>query len=154
MQPEPETPTPSTDTAPPAAPASPTAPAPVQEKKTSHKPSITGIILAILSLISSGIANFSINAKYTPTGPTTGSFEAEAGHAVATGTTSVLGALFGLPFLVGAIGLGLLSLVFITIRIPKLRVAGFIFSAIAVALVVWSISMALGNFELIKADPA
>lgn len=124
------------------------------QPKISHKASITGIILAVLSLISSGIANFSINAQYSPTGPTTGSVEAEVGHAVATGTTSVLGAIFGLPFLVGAIGLGLLSLVFIAIRIPKLRVVGYIFSALAVLIVLWSISMALGNFELITADPA
>lgn len=139
-----------------AAPATPSptvAPAP-QPKKDSHKPSITGIVLAVLSLVSSGIANFTINAKYSPTGPTTGSVSAEVGDAVATGTTSVLGAIFGLPFLVGAIGLGLLSLVFLAISIPKLRVAGFIISAIAVAIVFWSISMALGNFELIKADPA
>lgn len=123
------------------------------QPKGNHKASITGIVLAILSLISSGIANLSINAKYSPTGPTTGSVEAETGHAIATGTTSALGAIFGLPFLVGAIGLGLLSLVFIAMRIPKLRAGGFIFSAVAVALVIWSISMALGNFELIKADP-
>lgn len=156
MQPEPKTPAPDTNETAPAVPVTPVpAAAPLQEaKKPSHKPSITGIVLAVLSLISSGIANFSINAKYSPTGPTTGSVEAEVGHAVGTGTTTVLGALLGVPFLVGAIGLGLLSLVFIAIRFPKLRAAGFIFSALAVAIVVWSISMALGNFEQIKADPA
>lgn len=155
MQPDTNTPASTPETAPQPAPASPTTPvAPVPEKKVSHKPSITGIVLAILSLISSGIANFSIHAKYSPTGPTTGSVEAEVGHAVATGTTSILGALLGVPFLVGALVLGALSLVFLAIRAPKLRVAGIIFSALAVAIVVWSVSMALGNFELIKADPA
>lgn len=134
----------------------PTAQAPQtkQQSKVSHSASITGFILAILSLIASGIGSFLINAKYTPTGPTTGSVENEVGHAVATGTTTVLGAVLGMPFLVGGITLALISAIFIVLRITKIRVGGFIFSAVAVALLVWSVSIALGAFELIKADPA
>jgi len=120
----------------------------------SHKPSITGSILALTSLLASGIANLMIHAKYTPTGPTTGSIDREVGHAVATGTTSVLGAIFAVPFMVGAIGLGLLSIVFVVLRLRKVRVMGAVFSVIIIALVVWSISISAGLFELIKADPA
>lgn len=107
-----------------------------------------------MSLISSGIGNLLIRAKYTPTGPTTGSVENEVGHAVATGTTSVLGALLGVPFLVGGIALALVAIIFIILRIRKVRVGGFIFSGIAVALLVWSVSAAISAFDLIKADPA
>ncbi len=126
----------------------------VKQKKVSHSASITGIILAVLSLISTGIGNLLIRAKYTPTGPTTGSVENEVGHAVATGTTAVLGAVLGVPFLVGGITLALISIIFIVLRITKIRVWGFLFSAIAVAIVVWSLSAAIGAFDLIKADPA
>lgn len=125
-----------------------------QQPKVSRNASITGFILAILSLVSSAVGGFMIRAKYTPTGPTTGSVENEVGHAVATGTTTVLGALLGMPFLVGGITLALISAVFIILRITKIRVGGFIFSAVAVALLIWSVSIALGAFELIKADPA
>ena len=126
----------------------------VKQKKVSHSASITGIILAVLSLISTGIGNLLIRAKYTPTGPTTGSVENEVGHAVATGTTAVLGAVLGVPFLVGGITLALISVIFIAFRITKIRVWGFIFCAIAVVILAWSVSAAIGAFDLIKADPA
>lgn len=129
-------------------------PAAPPKPKVSHKASITGFIMAILSLASSGIAYLMIHAKYTPTGPTTGSVEAEVGHAVATGTTSVLGAIFGLPFLIGGLLFAAIGIIFIVLRLPKVRVGGFIFSAIAVALIVWSVTIALGGFDYIKADPA
>jgi len=122
-------------------------------KKVSHKPSITGIILALLALLSSGIANFFIHMKYTPTGPTTGSVDREVGHAVATGTTTVLGAIFGVPFMVGAIVLGLIAVVFIVIRLRKVKVAGAILSVIALGLAFWAISISIGLFDLIKAQP-
>lgn len=125
----------------------------VPQPKVSHKASITGFILAILSLILSAIGSLLINAKYTPTGPTTGSVQNEVGHAVATGTTAVLGALLGVPFLVSGIGLGLLSVLFIILRLHKVRVSGWLFSIIAVLLVAWSVSIAVGAFELIKAKP-
>lgn len=127
---------------------------PVQQQKVSHKPSITGIVLAILSFASSGIGHLLIHAKYTPTGPTTGSVENEVGHAVATGTTSVLGALLEMPFLVGGIVLAFVSVIFIVLRITKLRIGGYVVSVAAVALVIWSVSIALAAFELIKAHPA
>lgn len=128
-------------------------PSTTPQPKVSHKASITGIVLAILSLISSGIASLMVNAKYTPTGPTTGSIETEAGHAVATGATSTLGALFGLPFIVGGVVLALISVIFIALRLRKVRVGGFVFSAIAVVLVVWSVSIALGALDHISAKP-
>lgn len=126
-------------------------PAPV---KVSHKPSITGIVLAILSLILSGLGNFLITMKYTPTGPTTGSVESEVGHAVGTGTTAVLGALLGVPFLVGGLVIAGVSILFILFRLRKVRIAGLLLSIVAVLLVIWSVSIVLGAFELIKAQPA
>ena len=128
---------------------------PTQTKpKVSHKGSITGFVLAVLSLISSGIASLAINAKYTPTGPTTGSVGNEVGHAVGTGTTSVLGAIFGMPFIILGILLALLSIVFIVLRLRKVRIGGLIFSIIAILLVIWSFNIALDALDLIKAKPA
>lgn len=122
-------------------------------KKPSHKPSITGIVLSILSIVSSGLANFLLHMKYTPTGPTTGSIDREVGHAVATGTTSVVGALLGVPFLVGGIVLGALAILFIALRVPKLRASGYILSIIFVAVAVWAIATGIAGFDYIKADP-
>lgn len=122
-------------------------------KKVSHKPSITGIILALLALLSSGIANFFIHMKYTPTGPTTGSVDREVGHAIATGTTTVLGTIFGLPFMVGAIVLGLAAIVFIVVRLRKVKTAGAVLSVITLGLAAWAVSISIGLFDLIKAQP-
>lgn len=128
-------------------------PAAAPIKKVSHKPSITGIILALLSLISSGIANLFIHMKYTPTGPTTGSVDREVGHAVATGTTTILGTIFGLPFMIGAIFFGLLGIIFIVIRLYKVKTVGAILSVIAILIAVWGIGISIGLFDLIKAHP-
>lgn len=123
------------------------------QPKVSHKGSITGFVLAVVSLISSGIANLAIHAKYSPTGPTTGSVDREVGHAVATGTTSILGAIFGMPFIVLSIVLGLTSLVFIVLRFRKVRIGGLVFSIIAILLVVWSFNIAIDALDVIKAKP-
>lgn len=133
--------------------ATPT-PATRPQPKVSHKPSITGVVLALVSFVFSGIGHLFITAKYTPTGPTTGNVENEVGHAVATGTTSVLGALFGYPLLVIGIVLAFLSFIFIAIRLPKVRAAGIIFSFVAVAVAAWSLSIAFNAFDLITAKPA
>jgi ABC-type thiamin/hydroxymethylpyrimidine transport system permease subunit len=130
------------------------APAAAVEKKASHKPSITGIILGILSLAASGISNLMVHAQYTPKGPTTGSVEAEVGHAVATGTTSILGAIFGMPFIVLGVVLGLASILFTVLRLRKVRAAGLIVSILVILLVVWSMSIAVDSLNYIKADPA
>lgn len=116
----------------------------------SHKGSITGFILALVSLAFSAIGHVIITAKYKPTGPTTGSIENEAGHAVATGTTSVLGALFGYPLLVVGILLAFVSIIFLLIRLRKVRVGGLLFSLLAGALAIWSLNIAFDAFDLIK----
>lgn len=131
-----------------------TVPAPKKvEQAVSHKGSITGFILSLVSLMFSGLAYFLMNMKYTPTGPTTGSIEAEAGHAVATGTTTILGTLLGVPFLVGAIALAIVAVIFVLVRLRKVKVGGAIFSAVAIAISVWSFMIAIGLFDTIKADP-
>lgn len=122
-------------------------------KKVSHKASITGFILAVVSLLFAGIAKLVINAEYTPTGPTEGTVEREVGHAIATGTTSILGAIFGVPFLVGAIVLAIASFIFIVLRLRKVRIGGLVFSIIAVLILVWSMSITFEAFDVIKADP-
>lgn len=121
--------------------------------KVSHKGSITGFVLSLISLMFSGLANFLIHMKYTPTGPTTGSVDREVGHAVATGTTTVLGTLLSVPFLVGAIVLAIVAVIFVLVRLRKVKVGGAIFSAISIALSVWSFVIAIGLFDSIKADP-
>ena len=131
----------------------PNTPVTAPQAKISHKPSITGFVLSCVSLAASGIGHLIITAKYTPKGPTTGSAEAEVGHAVATGTTSVLGALFGYPLLVVGIVLAIVSIILVLIRLRKLRAGGLIFSAIAILLAIWSLSIAFGAFDLITAKP-
>lgn len=123
-------------------------------KKASHKPSITGFVLTLVSLLFTALANFSIHAKYTPTGPTTGSAEAEVGHAIGTGTTTVLGSLFGMMFIVGAIVFALLALLFIILRLRNVKVSGLIFSIIVAGLSIWSMVVSIGLMSLLKADPA
>lgn len=124
------------------------------QPQVSHKGSITGFVLAVLSLICSGIANLAIHAKYSPTGPTTGSVDKEVGHAVATGTTSILGAIFGMPFIFFSVLLAIVSVAFIVLRLRKVRIGGLIFSIIAVLLVIWSLNIAFDALDLIKAKPA
>lgn len=124
----------------------------VAKKKDSHKASITGSILALVSLITAGLANWVVHAQYTPKGPTSGTVEREVGHAIATGTTTVLGTLFGGFFSAFAIVFALLALVFIALRLRKVKLGGLLFSVAAVCLAIWSIAISVGVFNLIKAD--
>jgi hypothetical protein len=128
-------------------------PATTPRPNVSHKGSITGFVLALLSLVSAGIANALVHAKYTPNGPTTGSVDREVGHAVATGATTTLGALFGMLFIVGAIILAIVALVFIVIRLRNVKVGGLVFSLVSGAIAVWSFVIAAGALEFISAKP-
>lgn len=121
-------------------------------QKTSHKASITGSILAVASLAFAGIANAVVRAEYMPNGPTSGSVDREVGNAIATGTTSALGAIFGMMFIVCAIVLALAALAFIVIRLRKVKLGGWVFSIVAGALAVWSLAISIGAFDVIKAN--
>lgn len=121
-------------------------------KKVSHTPSVTGIVLAAISLMLSSIGNALVHAhapsRNTPT------LDEKIGQAVDNGTTHVLGALFGVPFLVGGITLAIISGIFLALRMRKIRATGMIFTLIAVLVIVWSFSIAVGGFDYIRAKPA
>lgn len=126
-----------------------------QPKKTSHRASIVGITLALFSVALSGIGNLLIVAEpNTQPSPTASEVENQVGQAVADGTLNTLGTLFAVPLLVGAFVVGFVAVVFILLRLRKVRVIGAIFSIIALLLVVWSYSIAINAFDLIKATPA
>jgi hypothetical protein len=120
---------------------------------TSHKASTTGLVLAILSLISSAIGNAFIRAKYKPTGGNT-TVNEKVGNAVAGGTTHLLGIIFGVPLLIGGITLAIISVIFTLIRLKKVRVGGLILTILIILLAIWSFSIAIGAFDLIRARPA
>lgn len=126
-----------------------------QPQKVSHRASVTGFVLAVFSLAMSGIGNLLIVAEpNTQPSPTASDVENQVGQAVADGTLNTLGTLFAVPLLVGGFVLGALAVVFILWRLRKVRVTGAIFSIIAILLVAWSYSIAIGAFNLIKATPA
>lgn len=129
-----------------------TAPAPT--KNVSHKGSITGFVLAVLSLLSSAIGHGLIHLKPEQASANTEHVERAVGNAVSTGTTKVLGAVIGVPFLVVGITLAILSVFFVVLRLRKVHTGGFIFSAIVVFMAVWSFKLSIAAFELIKAHPA
>lgn len=126
-----------------------------QPKKTSRRASVMGIVLAVLSLVLSGIGNLLIVADpKTAPSPTASDLENQVGQAVADGTMNTLGTLFAVPLLVGGFVLGFFAVLFILWRLRKVRVVGAILSIVAVLLVVWSYSIAINAFDLIKANPA
>lgn len=122
---------------------------PPQPKK-SHKGSITGFVLAVVSLSLSAAGSGLIHAKYVPV-PTNGSAEKAVGNVVASGTTTFLTTIFGMPLLVGGIALALLSVLFVILRLRKVRVGGLVFSVFAIVLAVWSFKIATAAFSLLKA---
>ena len=126
-----------------------------EPKKPSRRASVVGITLALFSVALSGIGNFLITAEpNTQPSPTASQVENQVGQAVADGTLNTLGTLFAVPLLVGGFVFGFIAIVFILLRLRKVRVIGAIFSIIAILLVVWSYSIAINAFDLIKATPA
>ncbi len=117
----------------------------------NHSGSKTGLVLAVVSLVLSAIGSAFVRAKYKPTGPTSGSVNNEVGNAVASGTTKVLGAIFGVPLLVGGIALAILAIVLILIRLRNVRSGGLLFSVLAGVIAVWSFTIATHAFSTIKA---
>lgn len=119
-------------------------------KKPSTRASITGGILSLLSLASAGIGYALVNAHYAASRPLATTPE-KVDQAVADGTVHVAGIIFSVPFLVGADVLAILALIFILIRLRKVKTAGLITSIILMAVAVWSIYIVAAAFRLIKA---
>ena len=128
-------------------------PVPVQPPKQSHKGSITGFVLAVVALAVSGFGSMLIHAKYKPVGPQTGSANEVVGNAVASGTTKFLGTVFGVPLITLGIVLSILSVLFVIIRLRKVKASGLVFSVVAVLLAVWSFMISIRAFDLIRFHP-
>ena len=129
-----------------------TAQAPTQPKKESHNPSITGIVLAGISLGLSAFGNLLVHAHATKRDTPT--LDQKVGQAVDNGVSHVLGAIFGVPFLVGGITLALISALLLALRLRKIRATGIILTILAVLVIIWSFSIAIGGFDYIRAKPA
>lgn len=122
-------------------------------KKSSTGSSKTGAVLSVLALALSGIGYGLIHADYRTKEPLNGTAE-KAADTVASGTAHVYSSLIGVPFLVGGIFFGLLAIVFVVIRLRKVKSSGLLFSLIWIFLAVWAIKIAIVAFDVIKAHPA
>lgn len=122
-------------------------------KSLKKKPSITGGILSVLALVSAGIANLFVRANYeAPTETTT--VAEKAGEAVANGTVKTLGVLFGMPFIVLAVIFAIIAIIFLLVRLGKVKATGLVWTIIWIGLSVWAITLAFSALNLIKATPA
>lgn len=127
------------------------APAQSKPKKVSHLASIIGSILAVISLLLSGFAYALVHLNDGSHAPTDGDINKQVGHAVDTVTTTVLGGLFGGMFSAFAIALAIAAIIFIALRMRKVKLGGLLFSLAAGALAIWSFVISYGVFDLIKA---
>lgn len=119
-------------------------------KKPSTGSSKVGAILSILALILAAIGYGLIHADYKTKEPLNGTAE-KAGDVVASGTAHVVSSIIGVPFLVGGICLGLLAILFVIIRLRKVKVGGLLFSVLWVIVAAWAIKIAIAAFSVIKA---
>lgn len=125
-----------------------------QPQKQSHKPSITGGVLAVLALVSAGISHFLTHAESrSTTEVTTPVGTVDSGPVADVASNSITGVL-SMPFIVVAITLGLLSLLFTVLRLRKVKTAGLLMTIVFAVLAVWAITIAIGAMDTLKADPA
>jgi hypothetical protein len=129
-------------------PPAPAAPA----KKSSHNPSVTGIVLAGISLGLSAFGNLLVHAHATKRDTPT--IDQKVGQAVDNGVSHVLGAIFGVPFLVGGITFAIISAILLALRLRKIKATGIVLTILAVLIIIWSFSIAIGGFDYIRAKPA
>jgi hypothetical protein len=127
---------------------------PATAPKASHKGSITGFVLALISLFSSGIGHLLVHAKPELASSTNNDINVKVGNAVSTGTTKVVGTVLGVPFSVLGITLAIIAVLFVVLRLRKVRTGGFVFSALTIFIAIWSLKISIAVFELIKAHPA
>lgn len=123
-------------------------------KAPSTKPSIAGGVLSILALASAGIAHFLTHSESrTHTTVTTAVGKVDSGPVADIASKSVTGVL-SMPFIVVAVCLGLLAILLTVIRIRKVKAGGLFWSIAWILLSVWSIAIASGAMNTLKANPA
>jgi hypothetical protein len=125
----------------------------LQTKKPSTGSSKLGAVLSVLALILSAIGSGLIHADYRSKQPLTNTAE-KVDDAVASGTLHVFSSLLGVPFLVIGIVLGLVAIVFVVLRLRKVKIGGLVFSVIWVVISVWALKVAIAAFNVIKASPS
>jgi hypothetical protein len=121
-----------------------------QAKAPSSGSSKVGAILSIVALIVSAIGYGLVHADYSTKEPLNGTAE-KAADKVASGTAHVYSSLIGVPFLVIGIFLGLLAILFVIIRLRKVKTVGLVFSVVWILLSAWAIKIAIAAFSVIKA---
>lgn len=129
---------------------------PQPAKAPSTKPSITGGILSVLALLSSGIANFFAYADAngrTHTEVTTAVGTVDSGPVAHIASRSV-SAIISLPFIVGAVVFALTAIIFTLIRLRKVKATGLVLSVVWIVLSVWAIVVAIGALDTFRATPA
>ncbi|MFA5003836.1 MAG: hypothetical protein WC498_00990 [Candidatus Saccharimonadales bacterium] len=115
------------------------------------KGSISGFVLAVLSLILSAIGSGLVHAHFNGTKPATTTVE-KAGGAVANGTVHVVSTLVAMPFLVVGFALAVFAVILVVVRLrKKLKAGGLLFSVVSLLLSIWSFGLVIGAFSLIKA---
>ncbi len=127
---------------------------PQNTKKPSTKPSITGGVLSIIALASSGIAHFLTHSEDRSTTTVTTAVGTAKDGPIADAAGNAVTGVLSVPFSVLAIFLALLALIFTVIRLGKVKAGGMVWSVIWILLSVWAISVAIGAIGVLKADPA
>ena len=120
----------------------------VATKKVSHRASITGGVLSIIALASGAIGSGLVHANlHTPATTTAQKIDA----AVADTTISVFAKLISVPFLVAAICLAGLAIIFTIIRLKKVKAGGLLLSVVWIALSGWALQLSIAAFQILKA---
>lgn len=125
-------------------------------KQPSTKPSITGGILSILALLSSGFAHLILalnSSSKTSPEAAHGAVE-KAGVAVSNGSFTALAVVISTPFAFVGVGLGLIALIFTLMRLGKVKSSGLMFSILWIVLAVWAIKAGIDIFSMVKAHSA
>lgn len=124
-----------------------------QVKQASSGSSKTGAVLSVIALMLSAIGYGLIHADYKTKQPLNGTAEKVADKA-ASGTAHVFSSLIGVPFLVVGIVLSILAVIFVVIRLGKVKGGGLLFSVVWILISVWAFRIAIAAFSVIKAHPS
>lgn len=119
-------------------------------KQPSHRASITGGILVIISLLLSAIGSGLVHANFK-TDASKYDAATKATTAAADTTVNVTVKLIGVPFLAVGIFLAILAVVFTVIRLGKVKSGGLVLSAVWILLAIWSVRIATTAFSILKA---
>lgn len=124
-----------------------------QVKQAASGSSKAGAVLSVIALILSAIGYGLIHADYKTKQPLNGTAEKVADKA-ASGTAHVFSSLIGVPFLVVGIVLSILAVIFVVIRLGKVKAGGLLFSIVWILISVWAFRIAIAAFSVIKAHPS